>query len=68
MNFGDAGEGFGLLDTEMDDYIQYSLMAGLGNGIGWIFAPLGFGDWQANRQRPSPASWRRRTSSPPSAS
>lgn len=47
MNFGDAGEGFGLLDTEMDDYIQYSLMAGLGNGIGWIFAPLGFGDWQA---------------------
>ena len=28
MNFGDAGEGFGLLDTEMDDYIQYSLMAG----------------------------------------
>lgn len=47
MNFGDAGEGFGLLDTEMDDYIQYSLMAGLGNAIGWIFAPLGFGDWQA---------------------
>lgn len=47
MNFGDAGEGFGLLDTEMDDYIQYSLMAGLGNGIGWIFAPLGFRDWQA---------------------
>lgn len=47
MNFGDSGEGFGLLDTEMDNYIQYSLMAGLGNGIGWIFAPLGFGDWQA---------------------
>ena len=22
-------------------------MAGLGNAIGWIFAPLGFGDWQA---------------------
>lgn len=47
MNFGDAGEGFGLLDTEADNYIQYSLMAGLGNAIGWIFAPLGFGDWQA---------------------
>ena len=47
MNFGDAGEGFGLLDTETDNYIQYSLMAGLGNAIGWIFAPLGFGDWQA---------------------
>ena len=47
MNFGDAGEGFGLLDTETDNYIQYSLMAGLGNTIAWIFAPLGFGDWQA---------------------
>lgn len=47
MNFGDAGEGFGLLDADMDDYIQYSLMAGLGNAIGWVFAPLGFGDWQA---------------------
>ena len=47
MNFGDTGEGFGLLDTEADNYIQYSLMAGLGNAIGWIFAPLGFGDWQA---------------------
>ena len=47
MNFGDAGEGFGLLDTETDNYIQYSLMAGLGNAIGWVFAPLGFGDWQA---------------------
>ena len=47
MNFGDAGEGFGLLDTDMDGYIQYSLMAGLGNAIGWVFAPLGFGDWQA---------------------
>ena len=47
MNFGDAGEGFGLLDTEADNYIQYSLMAGLGNAVGWVFAPLGFGDWQA---------------------
>lgn len=47
MNFGDAGEGFGLLDTEADNYIQYSLMAGLGNAIDWVFAPLGFGDWQA---------------------
>ena len=45
MNFGDAGEGFGLLDQETE--LQYSLMAGLGNAIGWIFAPLGFGDWQA---------------------
>ena len=47
MNFGTYDGQFGLLDTEMDDYIQYSVMAGLGNAIGWIFAPLGFGDWQA---------------------
>ena len=47
MNFGVYEGQFGLLDTELDDYIQYSLMAGLGNAIGWIFAPLGFGDWQA---------------------
>ncbi len=47
MNFGVYEGQFGLLDAEMPDYIQYSLMAGLGNAIGWIFAPLGFGDWQA---------------------
>ncbi len=47
MNFGDTGMGFGLLDSEAEGYIQQSLMAGLGNAIGWVFAPLGFGDWQA---------------------
>ncbi|RNL49018.1 ferrous iron transporter B [Paraeggerthella hongkongensis] len=47
MNFGDTGTGFGLLDSEAEGYIQQSLMAGLGNAIGWVFAPLGFGDWQA---------------------
>lgn len=47
MNVGNTGNGFGLLDPEADNYIQYSLMAGLGNILGWIFAPLGFGDWQA---------------------
>ncbi|MEE0845727.1 MAG: ferrous iron transporter B [Eggerthellaceae bacterium] len=47
MNFGVYEGQFGLLDTELPDYIQCSLMAGLGNAIGWIFAPLGFGDWQA---------------------
>ena len=47
MNFGMYEGQFGLLDTEIPDYIQYSLMAGLGNAISWIFAPLGFGDWQA---------------------
>ena len=47
MNFGDAGNGFGLLDTEDPDYLEYSLMAGLGNILAWIFAPLGFDNWQA---------------------
>lgn len=47
MNFGIYGGQFGLLDTGMDDYVQYSLMAGLGNAISWLFAPLGFGNWQS---------------------
>ncbi|WP_165062375.1 ferrous iron transporter B [Adlercreutzia sp. ZJ154] len=47
LNFGVYEGAFGLLDTEMDDYIQYSLMAGLGNVLAWIFAPLGFGNWEA---------------------
>ena len=47
MNVGDAGEGFGLLDSEAPDYMEYSLMAGLGNLLAWIFAPLGFANWQA---------------------
>ncbi len=47
LNFGSYDGQFGLLDTEIDDYIQYSIMAGLGNLVSWIFAPLGFGDWQA---------------------
>ena len=47
MNFGDAGEGFGLLDPDAPDYMEHSLMAGLGNLLVWIFAPLGFDNWQA---------------------
>ncbi len=47
LNFGFYEGAFGLLDPEMDDYIQYSLMAGLGNLLAWIFAPLGFGNWES---------------------
>lgn len=47
QGFGFFDGQFGLLDTEMEDYMEYSLMAGLGNAICWLFAPLGFGDWQA---------------------
>ncbi|MEY8460320.1 ferrous iron transporter B [Eggerthellaceae bacterium 24-137] len=47
LNFGFYEGAFGLLDPEMDDYIQYSLMAGLGNLLAWIFVPLGFGNWES---------------------
>ncbi len=47
MNFGVYEGAFGLLDADVEGYIDYSLMAMLGNAIAWIFAPLGFGDWQA---------------------
>ncbi len=47
LNFGVCEGQFGLLDPDMDDYIQYSLMAGLGNLLAWIFMPLGFGTWES---------------------
>ena len=47
MNFGFYEGSFGLLDSEMDGYIDYSLIAALGSVIAPIFTPLGFGDWQA---------------------
>ena len=47
LNFGFYEGAFGLLDSEMDGYIQYSLMAGLGNLLAWVFVPLGFGNWES---------------------
>lgn len=47
MNFGVYEGSFGLLDSEEDGYLSYSLMAGLGSILSWIFAPLGFGSWEA---------------------
>ncbi len=47
MNFGVYEGTFGLLDTEVDGYLDYSLMAGLGSLMAWLFAPLGFGSWEA---------------------
>ena len=47
MNFGDSGSGFGLLDQDDPNYLDYSLMAGLGNILSWIFFPLGFDNWQS---------------------
>lgn len=46
LNFGVYDGAFGLLDPEVDDYIQYSLMAVIGNAIAWLFMPLGFGNWE----------------------
>lgn len=30
------------------DYMDESILAKIGNGIAWLFAPLGFGTWQAS--------------------
>lgn len=47
MNFGVYDGSFGLLDAEEEGYLDYSLMAALGNLLAWIFAPLGFGNWES---------------------
>ena len=41
-NFGFGDQGFGMV-PDMDA----SILAALGGALGWIFAPLGFGTWQA---------------------
>ena len=46
-NFGFYGGTFGMLDPEMEGFMDHSLMAGVGNALAWMFAPLGFGDWQS---------------------
>ncbi len=40
-SFGIQDGAFGLVDT------QYCFLASVGGSIAWIFAPLGFGTWQA---------------------
>ena len=47
MNFGVYDGAFGLLDADMEGYLDYSLMAGLGSILAWVFAPLGFGNWES---------------------
>ena len=41
-SFGVAGGALGMVDN-MDE----SLLAAIGNAVAWIFAPLGFGNWQS---------------------
>lgn len=42
QSFGLEGGNFGMVED-----MNHSLLAGLGNGIAWIFTPLGWGDWKA---------------------
>ncbi len=42
--FGFAEDGFRMLE---EDEISVSILAKVGNAIAWIFAPLGWGNWQA---------------------
>ncbi|MBP5590228.1 ferrous iron transport protein B [bacterium] len=42
--FGWTDEGFGMLT---EDQLDSSILAYIGKGIAWIFAPLGWGSWQA---------------------
>ena len=42
---------FGFVDGSFrmlaEDELNYSILAAVGNGIAWIFTPLGWGNWQA---------------------
>ncbi|MBQ5337631.1 MAG: ferrous iron transporter B [Oscillospiraceae bacterium] len=42
--FGFTDEGFRMLEPEE---LDLSILAKIGSGIAWIFAPLGWGNWQA---------------------
>ena len=42
--FGWTEGGFGMLE---EDQLDASILAKIGNAIAWIFAPLGWGNWQA---------------------
>ena len=48
-NFGMIDGQFGFLPslTDAEEFMDYSVLAMLGNLIAWIFAPLGFSTWQA---------------------
>lgn len=42
--FGFTSDGFRMLS---EDELNLSILAKIGSGIAWIFAPLGWGNWQA---------------------
>ena len=43
-NFGVYEGSFGLLPEE--DFMEHSLLAGLGRAVAWLFIPLGWGTWK----------------------
>ena len=43
QNFGFVDGAFGMLE---EDQIDSSILAAIGGALCWIFAPLGFGEWQ----------------------
>ena len=43
-NFGFYEGSFGILPEE--DFMEHSMLAGLGNAIAWLFVPLGWGSWK----------------------
>ncbi|MBR4454694.1 MAG: ferrous iron transport protein B [Solobacterium sp.] len=43
-NFGFYNGSFGILPEE--DFMEHSLLAGLGNAFAWLFIPLGWGKWK----------------------
>lgn len=47
LNFGFTNGSFGLLDPTEPGYISNSLIAVIGSWFAWLFAPLGFGTWEA---------------------
>lgn len=42
MSFGFEGGGFGMVGD-----LNHSILAAIGNGIAWLFVPLGFGNWES---------------------
>ncbi len=42
--FGFTADGFRMLEA---DELEFSMLAKIGGAIAWIFAPLGWGNWQA---------------------
>ena len=42
QGFGFTEEGFGMVED-----VEVSILAGIGRSFGWIFRPLGFGEWKS---------------------